>query len=116
MNINLKFLEAIKNPHVDYRYSYNQNEFLGIPETPIAYWITPKGLQAFNEGILLKEFANLDTVQKVKKQLDEQKEIVKTDLNSIKKQLEEKEKEALITHQGGDLRCSLFDGPKCPCP
>ena len=52
-----KTLEAIQNPLVSYRYSYNQFGYKNIPEYPIAYWITPKGSLAFQKGILLKDFA-----------------------------------------------------------
>jgi len=43
----LKTLEAIQNPDVSYRYSFNQENFKKITESPIAYWLTDKALSNF---------------------------------------------------------------------
>ncbi|OOE12495.1 BREX-1 system adenine-specific DNA-methyltransferase PglX [Fictibacillus arsenicus] len=53
----IKTLEAVQNPSVTYRYSYNQKEYKNIPQSPIAYWITPKAISAFKKGILFENLA-----------------------------------------------------------
>ena len=37
-----KNIEAIQNPSVSYRYSFDQENFSKIPGSPIAYWVSEK--------------------------------------------------------------------------
>lgn len=53
----LKTLEAVKNPDVSYRYTFNQENFFKIPGSPIAYWVSDKLVDNFNIGISLNELA-----------------------------------------------------------
>ncbi|MCG4584497.1 BREX-1 system adenine-specific DNA-methyltransferase PglX, partial [Anaerosalibacter bizertensis] len=60
-NQSIKTREAIENPNVDYRYTTNSYNFLNIPGSPIAYWISKKVINSYVEGISLKEFASPKT-------------------------------------------------------
>lgn len=46
----LKTKEAIINPEVTYRYTFNQNNFKEIPASPIAYWASDNLIKIFKEG------------------------------------------------------------------
>jgi len=46
----IKTKEAVKDPTVEYRYSFKQNNFKEIPGSPIAYWAHEAIIQAFNKG------------------------------------------------------------------
>lgn len=50
-----KVLEAIENKECGYFYEANQEKFLKIPVSPIAYWIGEKALEAFT-GKLLDDY------------------------------------------------------------
>lgn len=52
-----KLIQAVHDFDISCRYSFNQENFNKIPESPIAYWITPKGISAFKKGILFKKLA-----------------------------------------------------------
>lgn len=39
-NQSIKTLEAVRNPHASYRFSINQDNYLKIPGSPIAYWLS----------------------------------------------------------------------------
>lgn len=45
-----KSKEAIANPEVAYRYTFNQNNFKEIPGSPIAYWASNSIINVFNTG------------------------------------------------------------------
>ncbi|WP_449402793.1 hypothetical protein [Exiguobacterium artemiae] len=49
-NQSIKTLEAIQNPKVPYRFSFNQSNFSKIPGTPIAYWVSEKIIENFIES------------------------------------------------------------------
>lgn len=53
----LKTLEAVQNPHVSYRYSFNQADFNKIPGNPIAYWVSSNMLNVFYKNPTLSEIA-----------------------------------------------------------
>lgn len=50
----LKTLQAIKNSNVSYRYSVNQINYTGIPESPIVYWLSRQALKNFEFDSLSK--------------------------------------------------------------
>lgn len=56
-NQSIKTLEAVQNPSVPYRYTFNQENFSKIPGSPIAYWATNQVINIFNRNKLLKEAA-----------------------------------------------------------
>lgn len=43
-----KTLEAVKDPSLPYRYSFNQVKFNKIPESPIVYWMSDKAINNFD--------------------------------------------------------------------
>src|SRR5690625_1268782 len=45
----IKTLEAVQNPTVSYRYTFNQDNFNKIPGSPNAYWVSQELLVAFEE-------------------------------------------------------------------
>jgi len=45
----IKTLEAVQNPTTSYRYMFNQDNFSEIPGNPIAYWVSSKVINIFNE-------------------------------------------------------------------
>ncbi|CAM4162540.1 BREX-1 system adenine-specific DNA-methyltransferase PglX [Jeotgalicoccus halotolerans] len=45
-----KAKKAVANPGVTYRYTFDQNNFKEIPDSPIAYWAHEAIIQAFNKG------------------------------------------------------------------
>lgn len=53
----IKTLEATKNTEASYRFTFDQNEFIKIPGNPIAYWITFKTPQLFNNNESLYKFS-----------------------------------------------------------
>ncbi|PAD85756.1 SAM-dependent methyltransferase [Niallia circulans] len=57
----VKTLEAVRNPSVTYRYSFEQDKFRNIPGSPIAYWISPKMINSYTEGIPLGDLAQPKT-------------------------------------------------------
>jgi type II restriction/modification system DNA methylase subunit YeeA len=52
-----KALEAVNNKNCGYRYSVHGKKFNLIPGTPIAYWVSPKMLKAYTNGILLGDIS-----------------------------------------------------------
>ncbi|NMA31557.1 MAG: BREX-1 system adenine-specific DNA-methyltransferase PglX, partial [Candidatus Methanofastidiosa archaeon] len=50
----LKLLEAIRNPLVNYRYVVDINKFTQIPGKPIAYWINKGLVEAFGRNKFLE--------------------------------------------------------------
>ena len=53
----VKILEAIENKDCGYFYESAQNNFSKIPGSPIAYWVSDRVLQAYENGILLGKIA-----------------------------------------------------------
>lgn len=51
----IKTLEAIENPNCGWRYKANQKEFKKIPGSPIAYWVSDKIREAFENNKKLGE-------------------------------------------------------------
>ncbi|MGN8842997.1 BREX-1 system adenine-specific DNA-methyltransferase PglX [Niallia sp. HCP3S3_B10] len=51
-----KTLEAVENPSVPYRYTFDQDNFSNIPGSPIAYWISNSGINAFKNAPKIKDF------------------------------------------------------------
>lgn len=49
----IKTLEAIQNPNVSFRYSYDTNKFSEIPGNPIAYWVSKRVIDIFQNAIRL---------------------------------------------------------------
>lgn len=45
----IKTLEAVQNPSVSYRFTFDQENFNKIPGSPIAYWVSNKIIDIFNE-------------------------------------------------------------------
>ncbi|MFE8698276.1 BREX-1 system adenine-specific DNA-methyltransferase PglX [Cytobacillus sp. FJAT-53684] len=45
----LKTLEAVNNPKVSYRYSFDQENLVTIPGSPVAYWSSKKAISNFLE-------------------------------------------------------------------
>lgn len=52
----IKTLEAVKNEHVSFRYSASMNKFKNISGFPIAYWVSDKVHELFNNSNKIKEF------------------------------------------------------------
>ncbi|MBT2571475.1 BREX-1 system adenine-specific DNA-methyltransferase PglX [Planococcus sp. ISL-110] len=52
-----KAIEAVKNPSVSFRYSFDQDNFAKIPGSPIAYWISEKTRWVFEVGTPLSDIA-----------------------------------------------------------
>ena len=52
-----KVLEAISNKSCDYLYETGAENFLAIPASPISYWISPKLIAAFQNGVSLGDLA-----------------------------------------------------------
>lgn len=44
----VKTIEAVQNPKVSYRYSFNQDNFSEIPGSPIAYWVGNNFINLFS--------------------------------------------------------------------
>lgn len=53
----IKALETIKNSEVDYRYTSSSSDFSKIPGSPIAYWVSKRIREVFNESISLGRIA-----------------------------------------------------------
>jgi hypothetical protein len=56
----LKTLEAINNPRINFRFIIEQDKFSKIPGSPIAYWIGPELINAFKDG---KPLGNISDVK-----------------------------------------------------
>lgn len=54
----IKTLEAVKDPKVSYRYTFNQEKFKNVPGFPIAYWISNKLIYHFENGKPLNQIAS----------------------------------------------------------
>lgn len=52
-----KGIEAVQNPNVTYRYTFNQENFSKIPGSPIAYWVSNEVLNIFSENPSISEVA-----------------------------------------------------------
>ncbi|MFW5444949.1 BREX-1 system adenine-specific DNA-methyltransferase PglX [Aerococcus urinaeequi] len=53
----VKTKEAVANPEVTYRYTFDQNNFKEIPGSPIAYWASPSVQKIFQSSKPLKAFS-----------------------------------------------------------
>ena len=53
----IKTLEAVKQPNTNYRYSTYMNNFHKIPGRPIAYWVSNKVYNIFQQTKELRKFA-----------------------------------------------------------
>src|SRR5699024_3956075 len=51
----IKTLEAVQNPTVFYRYTFNQDNFSKIPCRPIAYWSSKRRREIYSSEIKLKK-------------------------------------------------------------
>lgn len=51
-----KVLEALENKECGYFYESDQSNFSKIPGSPIAYWISEKGVQCFQKGRSFSEY------------------------------------------------------------
>ncbi|WP_252990013.1 BREX-1 system adenine-specific DNA-methyltransferase PglX [Sporosarcina newyorkensis] len=51
-----KTLEAVQNPSVPYRYSFDQENFSKLPGNPIAYWYSKQKVKAFYDSGRLDDF------------------------------------------------------------
>lgn len=51
-----KTVEAVQNPSVSYRYTYNQENFSKVPGNPIAYWYSEQKVKAFSDNRRLDDF------------------------------------------------------------
>lgn len=56
-----KVLEAINNKECGYFYQADENDFSKIPGSPIAYWVSNRILDSFENGKLLGEVAEIVT-------------------------------------------------------
>src|SRR5699024_11185902 len=54
----IKAKEAIENPNVTYRYTFNQKNFKEIPGSPIAYWASEDIMKSFVNGKRLDDIAS----------------------------------------------------------
>ncbi len=54
-----RFLEAIREPKCNYRYSASQSQYSQIPGKPIAYWIKESIIDMFRNGSLMGAYAEL---------------------------------------------------------
>jgi type II restriction/modification system DNA methylase subunit YeeA len=54
----LKLLEAIENPNVEYKYITKTICFSSIPGNPFAYWVSDRVISAFEKGIKLKDIGD----------------------------------------------------------
>ncbi|MBW8351816.1 BREX-1 system adenine-specific DNA-methyltransferase PglX [Bacillus sp. IITD106] len=52
----IKTLEAVKNPEVEYRYSFDQDNYNKIPGSPISFWIGEKFIESFSNGKYFGEY------------------------------------------------------------
>ncbi|RYM01465.1 BREX-1 system adenine-specific DNA-methyltransferase PglX [Sporolactobacillus sp. THM7-7] len=57
----IKTVEAVKNPSVTYRYTFDQRNINKIPGIPIAYWVSDNFIEVFDKGKTLNEVANCCT-------------------------------------------------------
>lgn len=55
----IKTKEAVANPEVTYRYTFNQYNFKEIPGSPIAYWASKPIIKSFQLGIPISELLDL---------------------------------------------------------
>ncbi|MEH7094068.1 BREX-1 system adenine-specific DNA-methyltransferase PglX [Neobacillus vireti] len=53
-----KTLEAVQNPEVSYRYSFDLNDFSKIPGNPIAYWVSDRIINIFQNANRLDDIVN----------------------------------------------------------
>lgn len=56
-----KTINAVENPSVLYRHSFEQDNFNKIPGSPIAYWTSNKMIHSYTKGILLEGMASPKT-------------------------------------------------------
>ncbi|MBS4178780.1 BREX-1 system adenine-specific DNA-methyltransferase PglX [Lederbergia citrea] len=56
-----KTLEAVQDPTVSYRYSFDQENFSKIPGSPIAYWTSEDLIKGFEQG---KSFGDFGVTKK----------------------------------------------------
>ena len=54
-----KTLEAIKNPNCGWFFCAAAVDFKKIPGNPIAYWVSPQMIEAFENGVLVGEIADV---------------------------------------------------------
>src|SRR5699024_7613463 len=65
----IKTLEAVQNPTVFYRYTFNQDNFSKIPCRPIAYWSSKRTREIYSSEIKLKKFPNQELGYKLEKMM-----------------------------------------------
>jgi len=53
----IKTLEAIDNPNCGYRYTASTSNFVKIPGSPVAYWVSDAILKAFENALTIDELA-----------------------------------------------------------
>lgn len=54
----IKVMEAVTNPLVSYRYTFNQKDFRKINGSPIAYWASEKIIHCFEVGVKLGDLVS----------------------------------------------------------
>ncbi|MGP1428726.1 MAG: BREX-1 system adenine-specific DNA-methyltransferase PglX [Fusobacterium sp.] len=54
----IKTLEAVKNPNCNWRFQAKQKDFVKIPGSPIAYWVSDKVREIFEKNQKLSEIAD----------------------------------------------------------
>lgn len=94
-----KTLEAIANPDCGYRYTSSQDDFIDIPGSPIAYWISRNGFENFKNGISVNDISDFTGSQH--KTADNEKylrlfwEVAASKINN---------REWIFYNKGGDFR------------
>lgn len=59
VNQPIKTREAVENPDVTYRYTFEQEQFGKIPGSPIAYWTNNNHYRTYENAYLLKEISEV---------------------------------------------------------
>jgi len=54
----IKTKEAVANPEVTYRYTFDQNNFKEIPGSPIVYWVSDSTIKSFSYSEILEDYVN----------------------------------------------------------
>lgn len=101
----VKALEAVRNKDVYYRYSFNQDNLKVIPSQPIAYWISSKAINYFENG---KVGNYLDTREGMTT-ADNDKFVrewyeVEISKSNLKERFDMKEKKWFAYQKGGNYR------------
>ena len=61
----IKTLEAIENPNVYYRYTFNQDNFKKVPGNSIAYWVPMKLYEVFEKSKKFLEYIDVTGSQNI---------------------------------------------------